>query len=341
MSSRAWAVGETTGLTPSKCRDVPIGENKPNSISAAVGHNNIAVRHDCNTIWAVELSSHAGPIGEAICATPSKRRDGPIGGHKPNSVIVGVGNDDNIIRLDCNTTWTGELSSCARPIGEASCATPSKRRDGPIGGYKPNSVIVCVGNNDNVVRLDGNTLRSFEAGSRANTVGEAICATSKRRDGPIGSYKPNSVIGGVGNDDNAVRLDCDVVWIAEIGSRAGPIGEATCATPSKRRDGPIGGYKPNSVIDGVGNDDNVVRLDCNTTWCVELGSRARPIGEATCATSSKRRDGAVCRRTCCHQSNKQQRGTERRCVCRRVLCWEALSVVTSCFCKLRLHEDVK
>ena len=287
MGSRAWPIGATSGATPSKCRDVPIGENKPNSITALIGHNNIAVRHDCNTTWTGELSSHAGPIGEATCATPSKRRDGPIGGYKPNSVIVDVSNNDNVVRHDCNTTWTGELSSCANTVGEATCATPSKRRD--IGSYKPNSVIGGVGNNDNAVRLDGNTLRRPETDSRANTVGGASCATpSKRRDGPIGGYKPNSVIVGVGNDDIVVRLDCDVVWIVELSSRAGPIGEATCATSSKRRDGPIGGHKPNSVIVGVGNDDNAVRFDCNTTWCVELGSRARPIGEAICATSSKR-----------------------------------------------------
>ena len=267
LGRRAWPVDGTKGATPSKCRDVPIGENKSNSLTVAIGHNNIAVRHDCNTTWIGELSSHAGPIGGATCVTPSKRRDGPIGGYKPNSVIVGVGNNDNVIRLDCDAQWKVEIGSCARPIGEAKCATPSKRRDGPIGGYKPNSVIDGVGNNDNVVRLDGNILRRPETGSRASTVGGATCATpSKRRDGPIGGYKPNSVIGGVGNNDNAVRLDGNTTWIVELSSRAGPIGEATCTTPSKRRDGPIGGYKPNSVIEGVGNDDNVVRLDCNTAW---------------------------------------------------------------------------
>ena len=181
LGSRPWPVGGTKGATPSKYRDVPIGENKPNFITAAVGHNNIAVRHDCKTTWTGELSSRAGPIGGATCATPSKRRDGPIGGYKPNSVIGDVGNNDNVVRLDGNTTRIGELSSCARPIGEAICATPSKRCDGPIGGYKPNSVIGGVANNDNAVRLDGNSLRRLEAGSRANTVGEATCATPSKR----------------------------------------------------------------------------------------------------------------------------------------------------------------
>ena len=143
----------TCFLAPSKRRDVPVGENKPNSISGeAVGHYNVAVRHDCNAPWTGEFGSRARPIGEARCANPSKRRDGPIRGYKPNSEIVPVGNNDNVVRLDCNTHRKVKLRSRAGPISEAICATPSKRPDGPIGGYKPNSLIVGVSNNDNAVR---------------------------------------------------------------------------------------------------------------------------------------------------------------------------------------------
>ena len=84
----------------------------------------------------------AGPSAKPAVPLPASVVAVPVGGNETKSIVFGVSNDNAAVFHYRDAHCVVELSSRGRPVREASCAAPSKCRDGTVEGRNKTNPMV-------------------------------------------------------------------------------------------------------------------------------------------------------------------------------------------------------